>query len=255
VTGCRLDGSRRIASDAAVRGAFFGQSSFATHALGTVRNVVKVPNDIDLALLGQLGCGIQTGAGAVLNRLRPAVGSSLLVCGAGPVGMAAIMAAKIAGCSVIAVTDLRDSRLEIARTLGATHVVNAADGEAAAARLREIGPQGFNNAVDTTGVSAVTSQAVDLLAPLGTCVVLGVGSVMTQVRTSSLLSGGRCLCGSAEGDSRPDEFIPRLIALYREGRFPIDRLVTRFPFDQVNEACAAASAGSVIKPVLIMPAG
>lgn len=252
LSGRRLDGTGRIVDDAGLRAAFFGQSSFATYALGSSRNVVKVPKDIDLGILGQLGCGIQTGAGAVLNRLQPKVGSTLLVCGAGPVGIAAIMAAKIAGCSVIAVLERRPKRLAAAQGFGATHIVDGSIGDAAFAMLREICPDGFDGIVESTGVQQVINQVIPLLAPLATCVLLVSGATVS-LPLSPLLSGGRNVCGVSSGHLSSDRFIPKLIEFYRDGRFPIDRLVTRFLFDQINEACAAAENGEVIKSVVLMP--
>lgn len=252
LTGCRTDGSCRIVDEPEVRGAFFGQSSFATYALGTRHNVVKVPKDLDLAVLGQLGCGIQTGAGAVLNRLKPAPGSSLLVCGAGPVGIAAVMAAKVAGCGTIAVLERSPGRLRAASEFGATHAIDGALGEEAYAQLRQICPEGFDNVVETTGAAQVIDQAVPLVRPLGTCVLLAPGASVT-LPLSSMMSGGRNVCGHSCGHISSDVFIPRMIDLWREGRFPIDRLITRFPFDQINAACAAAERGDVVKAVLMMP--
>lgn len=251
--GCRLDGSCTIHGDTRIGGSFFGQSTFATHALVMERNVVTVPKDIDLAILGQLGCGIQTGAGAVLNVLKPAPGSSLLVSGAGSVGIAAIMAAKATGCSTIVALDIKKERLDAARALGATDALNATTPEIAD-KLRALSGIGFTNVIDTTALPDVISMALSVLAPLGTCVLLGAGAAKElQVNISWLMSGGRSIRGIVEGDSLPDVFIPLLIELYRKGLFPIDKLITRFSLDRINEACAAALAGTVVKPVLIMP--
>jgi aryl-alcohol dehydrogenase len=123
--GARLDQSTalRKGSDA-IHSHFFGQSSFATHVLASERNVVKVRKDVPLELLGPLGCAIQTGAGAVLNSLRPAAGSSIVVFGTGSVGMSAVMAARVAGCTTIIGVDIQSNRLNAARELGPTHTNN-----------------------------------------------------------------------------------------------------------------------------------
>jgi len=252
LTGMRGDGSSRTADEPGLGSAFFGQSSFATYALSTCRNAVKVPKDIDLAILGQLGCGIQTGAGAVANRLQPAPGSSILISGAGPVGIAAIMAAKVAGCGVIAVTERHATRLAAAAEFGATHVFDANSGESVYADLAALCPDGFDAVIDTTGVQAVITQLVPLLAPLRTMVLLAPGLSVT-LPLSPMMSGGRNVCAHASGHISSDVFVPRMIEWYREGRFPIDRLVTRYAFDQLNEACEAAEHGTVIKPVIVMP--
>ncbi len=108
-----------------IHGNIFGQSSFATYALCHEANTVKVPSDLPLDLLGPLACGVQTGAGAVINALRVRAGDSLAVFGAGSVGISAIMAARVAGATTIIAVDLLDERLTMAQELGATHVINA----------------------------------------------------------------------------------------------------------------------------------
>src|SRR5690606_10257154 len=118
------DGTARLHQGDADLSTFFGQSSFGTCAVAHERNVVKVDKDVDLALLGPLGCGIQTGAGTVLNRLKPGFGTSIAGYGCGAVGLSAIMAAKIAGCLRIFAVDVHDNRLQLARELGATHAFN-----------------------------------------------------------------------------------------------------------------------------------
>ena len=250
--GCRMDGSGTLENDT-VTAAFFAQSSFATHAIAREQNVVPVPKDLDLAVLGQLGCGVQTGAGAVLNRLDAAPDSSLLVCGVGTVGMSAVMAARVVGCERIIALDVMKQRLDLARELGATHVIDTTSADWQE-ELDAASPGGVTNAVDTTARQDVISVAFEHLAPRGTLVLLGAGAEpQACFNVHELVSGGRSVCGVAEGDSAPDVFIPQLIELYQTGLFPIDRLVARYPLKAINDACAAASAGDVIKPVLIMP--
>ena len=251
--GCRLDGSPTVrdADNKPIASVFFAQSSFATYAIGTERNLVKVSKDIDLALLGQLGCGIQTGAAAIFNRLKLTPGTSVLICGVGPVGMAAVMAAKVAGCTSIVAFDLQQPRLEAALTFGATAAI-AGSASDLPDRLRAIAPLGFDAVVETSGAQTVMDLAMGILRPLGTCVLLASGREV-RISVSALLSAGRCLCGSSIAHGEADTFIPHLIELYRQGLFPIDRLVTRYRLDQINEACAAAESGQVIKPVLVMP--
>ncbi|WIW89464.1 NAD(P)-dependent alcohol dehydrogenase [Sphingobium sp. V4] len=251
ITGLRGDGTSRIIDEAGLRGSFFGQSSFATYALATVRNTVKVPADIDMSILGQLGCGIQTGAGAVLKRLMPDPGSSILICGAGPVGIAAAMAARIAGCGTIAVMEKHPARLLAAGKFGATHVVDAQQGEAAFDELSALAPNGFDAVIDTTGVQALITRLVPLVAPLKTLLLLAPGATVT-LPLSPMMAGGRTVSSHSCGHISSSVFIPELIELYRQGTFPIDQLVTTFPFSAIEEACRAAELGEVIKPVLVM---
>ena len=253
-SGRRPDGSTTLrAGDEAVHGNFFEQSSFATYALATERNTVKVRPDVPLELLGPLGCGIQTGAGAVLNSLQAQAGSSLAVIGVGSVGLSAIMAAVVAGCTTIIAIDVKPSRLALAGALGATHQVDASEGNVADA-IRGIIAAGTDSALDTTGRPEIIYQAVEALAPRGVCGIIGGAPPGTEVRLSygSMLYGGRSVRGIIEGDSIPKLFIPTLIELYLQGRFPFDRLIAYYPLEQINEAVAASERGEVVKPVLRM---
>lgn len=249
----RVDGSSALwAGNERVHSNFFGQSSFATHALCTERNVVKVPADVPLELLGPLACGIQTGAGAVLNALRPQAGQSLAVFGVGGVGLSAIMAARLVGAGTIIAVDLHDSRLELASKLGATHVINGGREDAKEAILAATG-YGVDFALDTTGSARIVRQAVDSLAPRGVCGIVGASSQDVSLNMTELMTAGRSIRGIIEGDSTPDILIPRLIELYRQGRFPFDRLVRFYPFDQINQAIHDAEQGKAIKAIVRMP--
>lgn len=251
----RPDGSSTLSSHGSpLTACFFYQSSFATHAITHVRNVVKVDNDLPLDVLSPLGCGIQTGAGAVFNCLRPSAGGSIAIFGAGAVGLSAIMAAVVAGCAQIVAVDVQDSRLALARSLGATHTVNARGNDPVAA-IRELTAGGVDHAVEATGIPAVMTQAFDALNTTGTVVVLGVAPAGARVSVdASSLLGGKRLRGAIEGESIPDVFIPRLIALWKAGRFPFDRLAKYYDFAAINEAARDSESGATIKPILRMPA-
>ena len=252
--GSRPDGSTGISRDGrALHSHFFGQSSFASYALVAERSVIKVPEDAPLELLGPLGCGVQTGAGGVLNVLHPEAGTSLAVFGAGAVGMSAIMAAAVTGCTTIIGIDVKPNRLELARELGATHTINGAEVDA----VEEIGnitDGGADYVLETTGVPGVLRQSVDALAPLGVCGVIGAPPLGTEVGLdiNDVLIPGKTVRGIVEGDSVPDVFIPRLIELYDRGRFPFDRLIEFYDLKGVNQAAEDSEEGSVLKPVLRM---
>ena len=231
-----------------VYGSFFGQSSFATHVLCRERNVVPC-GDPALELLAPLGCGVQTGAGAVMRSLKVARGESLAVFGSGAVGLSAIMAARLVGAAPIVAIDISQARLDLAKSLGATHAVNSTLTSAKEAVLQIIG-HGVQHAIDTTGVTAVVEEAIACLAPLGTCGVVAPTAQRVSFNARHLLTGGRAIRGICEGDSIPDSFIPELIEHFRNGTLPIDRLVTPYPFARINDAIADARAGRVIKPVL-----
>ncbi|HQS98468.1 MAG TPA: NAD(P)-dependent alcohol dehydrogenase [Novosphingobium sp.] len=250
----RPDGSMAISTaQGPVHSHFFGQSSFATHAIATARNVVKVPESaahVPLELLGPLGCGLQTGAGAVLKSMSVKAGRSLVVFGAGAVGLSAIMAARIAGADPIIAIDLHENRLALACELGATHTIK---GDADVAEtLRKICPAGLNYAFDTTGLGKLIELAFDQLAPRGVLGLVGASDAdaMVHFNETSLMGGGKRVMGILEGDSDPQVFIPELIEHHVAGRYPFDRLIEIFAFDDINAAFAASESGSVIKPVL-----
>jgi aryl-alcohol dehydrogenase len=232
---------------------FFGQSSFATHAVATERNVVKLPDGMALDVAAPFGCGIQTGAGAVLTSLAAPAGSSLAVFGTGTVGLSAVLAGVIAGCTTIVGVDVNPTRLALARELGATHVVNAAEEDAVAA-VRAATGGGADFALETTGAPAVLRNCVDCTAPLGVTGVIGAPALGTEVNldVTTILTGGRVVRGIVEGDSVPDVFLPRLIELHRQGRFPVETLMTFYDFDQIEQAAHDAEAGRTIKAVLRM---
>ena len=197
------------------------------------------------------GCGIQTGAGGVLDALSAPAGSTLAVFGTGAVGLSAIMAGVIAGCTTIIGIDRNPARLELARELGATHLVDTAEREAAG-EIQRITGFGVDFSVETTGVPALLRQAVDCLAPRGICGVIGAAAMGTEVSldTNTILVAGRSIRGIVEGDSVPRSLLPRLIALWEQGKFPVDRMMTYYDFDQIDEAARDAEEGKVIKPVL-----
>lgn len=247
--GAMDDGSHRITQNDTELATFFGQSSFATHAIAKARNAVKVDRDVDLALLGPLGCGIQTGAGTVLNRLQPEFGSSIVIYGAGAVGLSAVMAAKIIGCQFIIAVDVHDNRLELAKELGATHTLNGNNVDVVEEITRLTGT-GSHYAVETTGVPAVVKQALNALRPLGTVAIVGVTPEVNIDVHNEIMAEGKSMIGVIEGDSIPRVFIPQLVAYYKAGHFPFDKLVKFYSFEQINEAFADSASGATIKPVL-----
>jgi aryl-alcohol dehydrogenase len=248
---CRLNGSTSLQwRHQRVGSHFFGQSSFATHAVCPASNVVKVAADLPLELLGPLGCGIQTGAGAVMNSLKVRPGSSLAVFGTGAVGLSAVMAGRVVSASKIVAIDRNPERLKLALELGADHAVDASK-EDVAGRLAALLPRGCDYAIDTTGVPEVVNQAVAALASRGTCgLIAGVPGRDGSLPILHLLAGGRLIRGIVEGDSVALVFIPKLIDLHRQGRFPMSRLVRYFPFEEINSAIAATASGEVVKPIL-----
>ena len=232
---------------------FFHQSSFATLALAQRRNVVKIDKDLPLDVLAPLGCGIQTGVGAVLNAIRPQAGDSFVVFGAGSVGLSSVMGAAIAGCSNICAVDLAENRLALARELGATHAFRGDDPDLVA-KLREASGGGYHCGLDTTGIPAVVDTASQALRKRGMLALVAAPAPGTRysVEARYMVGAGLSWRGVIEGDSNPPDFIPELIEYYRKGRLPVEKIIAHYPFEQINEAIHAMEDGSVVKPVLRM---
>ncbi len=239
----RLDGTNALRGG--VRGHFFGQSSFATHTLATIRNLVKVPRSLPLNLLAPLGCGLQTGAGTVMNSLGVRAGSSLVVLGTGSVGLAAVMGACIVKAKTIIAVDINNHRLKLARELGATHAINIRRGSLALT-VAGITGGGVDYAVESTANRDLERLAVELLNPGGKAALLSGASAPGG------LPGDREVLSVIQGDAVPQKFIPKLIKLFQNGRFPFDRLVKFYPFSEINRAIADSKRGRTVKPVLLI---
>jgi aryl-alcohol dehydrogenase len=251
--GARPDGSPTLRrGEQIIHGSFFTQSSFANLVLANERNVIKVPADVPLEILAPLGCGVMTGAGAVMNSLQPGPGASIAIFGVGPVGMSAVLAAVVCGCTTIMAVDLDPGRLEIARQFGATHTLNAREVDPVET-IRDLTGGGVEFSLECVGNPRVLRQAVDVLPRLGVCGLLGVVPPGTEVALDmDLLMNGRTVKGVLGGDAIADLFLPKLIELYRQGRFPFDRMITFYPFQEINRAVHDMEEGRVIKPVLRM---
>ncbi|MBP3973117.1 NAD(P)-dependent alcohol dehydrogenase [Pseudoxanthomonas spadix] len=253
--GSDLQGNTAItdSSGAPLHDHFFAQSSFASYALSRENNAVKVPADAPLELLGPLGCGIQTGAGAVINSLKVGPGSSFVSLGAGAVGLSAVLAARVAGATTIIAVDVVASRLELATELGATHVINSGEQDIVETVRAICGGADF--ALESTGRPEVLAQGIEALGSMGCIGVVGAPKLGTKAEfdVNNLLLGGRSIRGIVEGDSVPQVFIPQLVQLYQQGRFPFDKLVKFYPLDQINQAAEDSTKGLTLKAVLRMP--
>ena len=236
-----------------VHGHFFGQSSFASYAVTRERNTIPVRKDAPLEILGVLGCGVQTGAGAVMNSLAVQAGSSIAIFGVGPVGLSAVMGAAVCGCAEIIAVDVLQSRLEMAKQLGATRCVLAGPKIKTSDKVRRAIPRGVNCAFDTTGRAESYQQAIGSLAAKGRFGFVTAPSGNFELNLGTLMLGGLSVRGIVQGDSVPDTFIPYLIDLHMSGRFPFDRLITKYPFEQINRAVADQASGKVVKPVFTFP--
>jgi aryl-alcohol dehydrogenase len=251
--GVRPDGSSGLASAGTKLGAnFFGQSSLATHALAHERNVVKLPAGAPVELVGPLGCGIQTGAGAVMNSLDVQPESTVVVAGAGAVGLSAVMAAVVREARSIIAIDLHESRRALAIELGATHTIDPKAGPLSE-QIKEINPGGADYAIDTTAVTPVVEELLASLGMLGKLGLIGVPADPQAVFSVGLFEApllGLTIRGIIEGDADPQTFIPYLLDLRSQGKFPFDKLITTMPLAQINEAVEAQHRGEVLKAVL-----
>ena len=251
----RTDGSTRLhQGDIPISDNFFGQSSFASFAIANERNVLKVDDDADLAVLAPLGCGIQTGVGAVLRSLEGKPGETLVVIGGGAVGLSALLGGKIVGCASIVVIEPQLNRRVLALDLGATHVIDPSAGNVVQA-VRAILPDGADMLIDTSGFMPVVEQAVNMIANRGRIGLIGVpGSLdaVLPVPVVQWITIGGTVRGIIEGDSDPHVFLPELIAHHKAGRLPIEAFTRTYPLDQINQAIEDAHTGKCIKAVLTL---
>lgn len=236
-----------------VRGHFFGQSSFATLAMANQRNVIRVPDDAGLDKAAVLGCGIMTGAGTVLNSLKVTPGSSVAVFGAGAVGVAAVMAARIAGASIVIAVDPVESRRDLAVRLGAHHGLDPS--ESVVEAIADLTGGGASFTVEASGNPTALQQAVDCLGSGGACGAVGTVNADVAPSWRSLRLKGATIRGVVEGDANPAIFLPQLLRYHAEGRFRYDELITAYDFTKINEAVADAEAGIAVKPVLTIGGG
>jgi aryl-alcohol dehydrogenase len=256
--GMRPDGSKAIRQgETAVSSNFFGQSSFASYALTYERNVLRLPADVPFEIAAPLGCGVQTGAGAVMLALACPPGSSLLITGGGAVGLSAVMGAAIQGCGTIIVVEPHAARRALAVELGATHAIDPAAAADLAAAVRAILPLGVDYALDTTGRPETLSAIMAALAPKGVLGIVGIPPPGTPMPgdLGTVLTFGQTVRGIIEGDSDPEAFLPVLIDHWRAGRLPLEKLIRAFAFDQINLAIDAQHGGECVKVVLTLPPG
>jgi aryl-alcohol dehydrogenase len=247
-SGTRPDGTVTMRRNGLpLYGSFFGQSTFASYALATERNVVRVPAGTNLALAAPLGCGIQTGAGTVMNVFRPRRDESLVVFGAGGVGDAAIMAASALGMSTIIAVEPLESRRELASQIGATAVIDSAADDIAE-QIHDLTGTGANFAFDTSGRAEVINVAIEALEVNG--VLALVASEAPELAIDLRALGGRSIRGVIEGDAVPQRFIPKLLRLHAAGHFPLEKIIRTYSFGRINEAVEDTLSGETVKAVL-----
>ncbi|MET7773456.1 NAD(P)-dependent alcohol dehydrogenase [Nocardia sp. NPDC005366] len=255
--GTRLDGSPAVTSPnhERITGSYHQQSSFATFSIATDINAIKVPKELPLEYLGPIGCGFLTGAGAIRNRMKPRPGSSFVAFGIGAVGFGAIHMARKMGCETIIAVDLHQSRLDLARTFGATHLINASEVPDTRAAIYAIQKGGVDYAFEATGNAAVMGTAIDSLRHGGTCLLAGVvfDSARKTEFTPAWFMTDKTVTGIMMGHADMPGTIEELVEDVRSGTFPVEKLVTIYDFADINRAIEDAESGVAIKAIVRMP--
>lgn len=255
----RLDGSKVFSerkSGKRITSHFFGQSSFAKDILVSEEALIKVDDDIPFRELAPLGCGLQTGAGAMLNVIQPTHDMMVAVVGVGVVGLAAIMACKLLEKKpkrIIAV-DIVPARLELARKYGATHGINSKVNPDLFQSLMDISKgEGIDGSIDTTGQPTIIKHLVNAAARKGKVVSVGVGALDAESSFNifNTVNAGMSYTGCCEGSCYPPEFIPMLLAAKKEGKFPFDELIKDYAAKNLDKAAHDVHAGSTVKAVLL----
>lgn len=221
-------------------------TTFNEYAVVSENRLTAIPPDSDLEVAALFGCAVTTGFGVVENNARVRIGESVVVFGAGGVGLNIVQAAAMVSAYPIIAVDLHDNRLALAKELGATHLINGRTQDAPA-EIRRIAPGGVDVFIDNTGVPAVIESGYALAKPQGRVILVGVPRKGNDISIHSLpLHFGKVLTGSHGGEAVPSEDIPRYAQLFRAGRINLKPLIThRFGIDAVNEAIAGMRSGSV----------
>jgi aryl-alcohol dehydrogenase len=248
--GAMPDGTKRFRRGPSEVGHFFCQSSFAEHAVVSARATVKIPLQVPLEKAAALGCGVETGAGAVLNTARVRPGESVAILGCGGVGLSAVMAARLAGASPVIAVDVSARRLELARDLGATETMQAGQGDVVR-EVRKLTRGGVDYAFECIGRAETIRQSVDCARVGGTAVISGGVPAGSEIVLDGAGLLFREIRGNHQGSSVPGVFIPLLIDLWTRGEFPFDRLLSRpYGLNEINQAIADMERGDVVKPLI-----
>jgi len=250
--GTLLGGERRLHDAQGPVNHHLGVSGFAERAVLAANSLVRVPGDLPFAEAALFGCAVITGVGAVVNTARMPHGASAAVVGLGGVGLAALLAARMLDAEHIVAVDLNEGKLAVARALGATATVNAADPEAVE-RIRELTQGGVACAFEMAGSTRALELAYRVTARGGTTVCAGLPHPQQQfsVPHVSLVAEERTLKGSYLGSCVPARDIPHYIDWYRAGRLPVDRLLSeRLRLDDINAAFDRLAAGESIRQVV-----
>jgi len=219
-------------------------TTFNEHAVISENRMTVIPSDYDLKVAPLLGCAVTTAAGVINNDAKVKIGESVVVLGAGGVGLNVVQFANMVGAYPIVAVDILDNKLEMAKRFGATHILNSRRVANLDADLRNlVGTKGADKVVETTGVKSMIELAYDLTHPDGTCVLVGVPTEKVTIYTLPI-HFNKVLTGSHGGDAVPDVDIPRIIRLNQSGRLSFDGLITHeFSLDDINAALDLVRSG------------
>ena len=228
--------------------------AFADHIVVDASQAVAIPQDMKLDSAALIACGVLTGMGAVANTANVGAGSSVVVIGCGGVGLNSVQGARLAGCDPIIAIDVEAKKLAAAREFGATHTINAR-GENVEGRVKELTRGRKADWVFVTvGVKGAAEQGVSLMKRNGGTVLVGMppSGVAATINPGWLAADGQKIFGSKMGSARPLIDVPKIVALYREGRLKLDELITgRYPLERINDAVASSRSGAALRNVIV----
>ena len=228
-------------------------TTFNEYAIVAENRLTPVPKDSDMDVAALFGCAVTTGFGVVVNNAKIKIGESVVVFGAGGVGLNIVQAAALAGAYPVIAVDLFDNKLELARSVGATHLINSAKAEARQAIMDVVGTALVDVFIDNTGSPSIIELGLQITKPNGRVTLVGVPKKGNNISMYSLpLHFGKELKGSHGGEAIPQEDIPRYQGLYRAGKIHLRELLTdHFPLDDINIAIAKMRDGSIAGRCLI----
>lgn len=253
-TGRLLDGTSRIHLEGREIKHLHGVSCFAERSVVTQEACVPIPPEIPFDVAAVFGCGVMTGVGAVINTAKVTAGSSVLVIGAGGVGLSSVMGAVLVGAEPIIVADIVESKLAVAIEFGATHTINARSADIVDAVRSLTGGEGVDYSFEAIGNAHAMAQSFRALRRGGVATAVGIAPSGTQVSVDAgeLVYQEKRLQGSYYGSSHFQADVPRLLRLYQAGKLPVQRLISRrYRLEEVNAAFDALLAGEVARSVLV----
>ena len=251
--GTLLSGARRLSLNGEPLHHHIGVSCFADHAVVARETAIRVDDDLDFAEAALFGCAVLTGAGAVVNTAKVPAGASVAIVGLGGVGLLALLAARLAGCTDIIAIDIADAKLQAAAQLGATHTFNAADSECAE-KVRAATAGGVDFGFEMAGVMPALELAWQVTRRGGSTVTASLPNPGDRMPlpAAQLVAEERSLLGSYIGSCAPIRDVPRFIRLFRQGLLPVDRLLSeRITLDEINAAFDQLAEGQTIRQILV----